>query len=562
MLTVLYIVLMIGGLIFVHELGHYLAARRLGVHVVEFSIGFGPRLWTIKGKQKNPALPPTEYIIAALPVGGYVRMLGADPTEEVPDEVHAWALNYKPVWRRFVISLAGPGFNLLLPLVVFFFVGLATDATMPSVAGTVDPGHPAWAAGIRPGDRITEVAGEPVRYFAEEMAPLIEDHPGEEIDIAWEHLGEIRRGKITPRARVQELIPGSSVMARTVGKIGVGATFVEPIIAVTPGSQAEAAGLRTWDRIVTIDGEAEPYLTRALQRIEAAAGRAVELGVVRYHPEVAGNLALALGDVEKVTLPPATGAADRGVFSAECVVEHAMPGSPADKAGVRRGDRILAVDAQACDSWLFTGDYLDRKKVGEDFTLTLDRAGERVTATLAKVEVPWPMDLQPDAKRAIHGIETRYATSDPAPIPVENRFSYAIDTMLSRTGQSLQTTVGILGGLFTGKVSVKEGLGGPVLIAQITARAASNGLESFFKLMAVLSVSLGLINLLPIPVLDGGTMMFLAIEGIRRKPVSMRVRMIATYMGLAFIVVLMVIVLRNDLNRGCGGVGMLGGFWP
>lgn len=561
MLSVLYIILMIGGLIFVHEFGHYLAARRLGVHVVEFSIGFGPRLWTIKGKQRDPALPPTEYVIAALPIGGYVRMLGADPTEEVPEEVHAWALNFKPVWRRLIISLAGPAFNLLLPFIVFFFVGLATDATLPSVAGTVDPGHPAWAAGIRPGDRITEVAGEPVRYFVEEMAPVIEDHPDQEIDIAWDHLGEIKRSKITPRARVQELVPGSSVMARTVGKIGVGATFVEPIIAVTPGSPAEDAGLRTWDRIVTVDGVAEPYLTRALQRIEAAADRPVELGVVHYRPEVSGNLALGLGAVDEITLPPAAGAADRGVFSAECVVARTMPGSPADKAGVRPMDRILAVDGNPCDSWLFTGDYLSRKKVGEDFTLTIDRGGEPVELTLAKVEVPWPRDLQPDFKRAIHGIETRYATSDPAPIPIDNRFGYAINYMLSRTGQALRSTVGILGGLFTGKVSVKQGLGGPVLIAQITARAASNGLEDFFKLMAVLSVSLGLINLLPIPVLDGGTIMFLAIEGIRRKPVSMRLRMIATYVGLAFIVILMVIVLRNDLNR-CTGVGMLGGLWP
>lgn len=559
MLSVLYIVLMIGGLIFVHELGHYLAARRLGVHVVEFSIGFGPKLWSFKGKQKDPALPPTEYIIAMLPVGGYVRMLGADPTEDVPEEVKAWALNYKPVWRRLIIALAGPAFNLLLPPVLFFFLGLSVDSTVPTVAGTVDPGHPAWAAGIRPGDRIIEVDGEPVRYFTEDLIPAVSVHPDEEIEIAWEHLGETRRAPITPKSRVQELIPGSPVMAETVGKIGIGATFVEPIIAVTPGSRAEAAGLRTWDRVVTIDGEPERYLTRLIQRIEAAAERPVELGVIRYDPERSGALDLGVGQVEMITLPAASGPADRGLYSAECVVHRAMPGSPAQAAGLRTGDRILAIDGVSCDSWLFASDQLDQKKEGEEFALQLLRGDQRLDVTLAKAEVPWPRDLVPDGTRVLHGIETLFATGVPEPIAVDNRFAYALDYMATKTSFALKSTIGTLGGLFTGRVSVKDGLGGPVLIAQVTARAAADGLEQFFGLMAMLSVSLGLINLLPIPVLDGGTIMFLAIEGIRRKPVSMRLRMIATYAGLAFIVVLMVIVLRNDMNR-CAG--MLGGMWP
>lgn len=550
MIEVLYIALMIGGLIFVHELGHYLVARWMGVHVVEFSIGFGPKIASFKAKSRHPHLPPTEWVISALPVGGYVKMLGADPTEDVPAEVRDVALNFKPVWRRFLIAVAGPAFNLVLPLFLFFFVGLSIGTALPSVVGTVDQGGPAWDAGIRPGDRIVEVAGEPVSYFSEDMARAIEAHPGAEIAIAWERLGGVQRGRITPRAEEREIIPG--VLSEEQGKIGVGLAFSLPIIGVEAGSVAEAAGLRPWDRVVTVDGEAEPYLERVFARLEAAADRPVELGVVSWDERPEGNLGLALGTARTVTLPAAEGDPRRGLFNGDCLVHRVVPGSPGSKE-LARGDRILAVDGAACTSWLFAS-YAIANKKKEPFTLTVARGGEVRDVTLAQVEVPWPVDLRPENTALIHGIETVYAVGNPEPIPIDDRLGYAAGFMVRRTAGALVGTVAVIAGLFTGKVSVKEGLGGPVLIAQLTTRAAEAGWATFFNMMALLSISLGLINLLPIPVLDGGTIMFLAIEGIRRKPVSMRARMIATYVGLAFIVVLMVIVLRNDLNRCMPGM--------
>ena len=553
-MTVLYIALMIGGLIFVHELGHYLFARWLGVHVVEFSIGFGPKIAGFKGKQRHPHLPPTEYILSALPVGGYVRMLGADPSEEIAPETRDVALNFKPVWRRFLIALAGPVFNLLLPILLFFSVGLSVDQTLPSVIGTVDPGGPADRAGIRPGDRIVEVAGEPVRYFSEDMARAIEDHPGVEIDIAWERLGALQRARITPRAEERDIIP--NVLTQRKGRIGVGASFALPIIAVADGSPAALAGLRTWDRVVTVDGQPEPYLHRVLARIAAAPDRPVALGVIRHTPSEVSNLTLALGAPHVITLPPAApGAApDRGVSSGECVVHRLVPGSPAAASGqIAPGDRLVAIDGAPCTSWVFA-DYALRAKKKAPVTLTFTRgAAPPTTVTLAAAEVPWPLDLNPDHKVLIHGLETLFAIADPDPIDVDNSLTYALAYTVRNTSHALIGTAAALGGLFSGDIGLKEGLGGPVLIAQLTTRAAEQGWEQFLNLMAVLSVSLGLINLLPIPILDGGTLLFLAIEGVRRKPVSMRARMIATYIGLAFIVILMVIVFRNDLDR-CSGL--------
>ncbi len=552
-MSILYIALMIGGLILVHELGHFLVARGLGVHVVEFSIGFGPRLWSFKGKQANPKLPPTEYQIALLPVGGYVRMLGADPGEEIDPEVRGVALNYKPVWRRLLIALAGPAFNLILPFILFFLVGLSIGEAPPSIVGDVSYGAPAWEAGIRPGDRITEVDGEPVALFSE-LADEVEEHPDEPVEIAWDHLGQERRAVVTPRATDVEVIP--EVLSMTRGRIGVSLAHAGPIIGVQEGSLAAAAGLSSWDLVVTVDGEPERYLHRVLARIAENPGREIALGVLRYDRRSTSNLALGMAAPHRVTLPPASaGDPSRGIFSAECLVHAVIPGSPADRAGLARGDRILDLDGRECTSWVFAQHYLGQRRA-DGVTLQVAR-GERVLSLSVKAaEVLWPADLQPQRRVTIYGLQPLVAWRSPEPVAIDDGFGYAVDYMMAESGDAMLKTLAVLGGLLSTKVGIEEGLGGPALIAQLTTRAAERGWEQFLRLMAMLSVSLGLINLLPIPILDGGTILFLAIEGVRRKPVSMRVRMIATYAGLAFVVLLMVIVTRNDLQR-CS-LGMIG----
>lgn len=565
---VLFFVLMIGVLILVHEYGHYLLARLMGVHVVEFAIGVGPKLFKLKGKQRKVGdvdLPPTEFTIGALPFGGFVRMLGTDPHEVVPTEIEAVSFNARPVWRRFLIMVAGPAFNILLALVIYFGAGLGEGQLVSSLMGSVDNG-PAAQAGLRPGDRIVGIDGEEIRYFwqlvgnIEPKVKEIEDpasgavsYAGVPFELTWERHGERMSHTVTPVVFMKEKVPGVPSLGTTpVGRIGVKPDHVLPLIAVEPGSPAEAAGLRNWDRVVAIDGVPVNQLPVALDALYAAADRPVKVAVLSYVDAAAAGFAFGVAGERTVELPAASGGdRARGIFTAECLVYRVVPGSPADKVGLQPGDRLLRFAGTECAGWDFFRQRLD--VAGEaGGALEVRRGRETLTVQLANAPVLWPDELRKDATMTVHGIEVLYVDAPAELIDNEDRVSYAFHRMGDGISGAVTSVVSTLGGLFSGRARLKDSVMGPGGMAQLAAMSVERGWGWFFALMAGFSVSLALINLLPIPILDGGQILFLAIEGIRRKPVSMRIRMVATYAGLAFVILLMIIVTRYDLERCLG----------
>lgn len=562
---ILYVILMIGGLILVHELGHYLVARWMGVHVVEFAIGFGPKIWVKKGKQRRPDLPPTEYTIGALPFGGFVKMLGTDPHEVVPPEIEAVSFNARPVWRRFLVMVAGPAFNILLALLIYFCAGLFESKLPSSRVGVVDSNGAAWKAGLRPGDEIIAVDGDEVAYFWQVQDAVsdkyaeVEDPAtgettvvGQSIELTWRHHGQVVTKTFeTDGVAIDRVptLPGVLVTKR--GQLGVTSDHILPIMGVEEGSLAYQAGLRTWDRIIAVDGERVDQLSVALDRVGKQSDKAVEVTALSYVDAVAPPMALGLAQVKKVVIAPSPGAGDRGLFSGECVVSRVAPGSPAAKAGVRRGDRIVRFEESECASWVFF-DARIRRAGSVGGTLVWKRGAETLQGTLSVAKFTWPHELSKEHTIGVHGLEVLTERASMVFADNESRLSYAWYNMSKGIGDAMGQTLSILGGLFSGRVAIKDGLGGPVLMGQLASKTAEYGWGYFFALMAGFSVSLGLLNLLPIPMLDGGQILFLAIEGIRRKPVSLRVRMIATYAGLAFVIVLMIVVFRYDLER-CWG---------
>jgi regulator of sigma E protease len=261
-------------------------------------------------------------------------------------------------------------------------------------------------------------------------------------------------------------------------------------------------------------------------------------------------MVLGIGEPHTFTLPPA---ADRGLGSAELVVRRVVPGSPADKVGLRPGDRIVSLDGRRYGSGLFFEVALSAKGLGKTSELVWERDGALlppVQMTLA--EIADPTDLQKDRKAVIHGIETFAPQGMMELVPHERRLAYAVSKAVSESTFLIWLNFKAVTGLFTGRVPLKE-LGGPILIGQLAARTSNEGWGYFFKLMVWLSISLGLINLLPVPILDGGQILFLGIEAVRRRPVSLRTRQVATYLGMAFILVLMVLVFKNDIERAFFG---------
>ena len=340
------IVLLLGGLIFVHELGHFVAAKLLGVKVVRFSIGFGPRLFGwVRGE--------TEYQLALLPLGGYVKMAGDDPNEEVaPEDAGRGFLEQKP-WRRFLIAAAGPGMNLVFPLFLYFLMAIAQNGKLapgPTV-GTITPGLPAAAAGLQPGDRIRSVAAPgrapvPVRYFAD-LRDLVSPHGGEPLRF------DVQRGDrrldltITP-AREQEQNP---VEVTWRGIIGVSPSYAPAVVApATPGS---AGGLQPFDLVTSVDGTPVAHAGGLDRALRAAACRPVDLVVKRTPAGASGDAAPALtARLEQVPTcaggAPAFRVADPSVSA---YVGSVTPNGPAAKAGIRRGDQIVAVNGHPVRSY-------------------------------------------------------------------------------------------------------------------------------------------------------------------------------------------------------------------
>lgn len=546
-MNVIFFVLLIGPLIFFHELGHYLAAKAFGVGVVSFSVGFGPRLF---GFTRGG----TEWLIGALPLGGYVRMVGMDPAEmpELTDEERGKALWSKPIWQRSIIVLAGPLANLLIPLPIFMAFYMAQDSRPPAEVGTVMAGMPADDAGLEPGDIIMSVDGDEVRYF-DELQGAVGGADGGEIEL------RILRGEDEFTTTLRPEVTRSKdrwVGLRWVDRyiIGISArTMGTTVLVFDPGGAAAEAGIQTFDRIVRIGGQPVADYPALARRLEANQG---DLEIVLLRPEPLGDW---LGDFfveEPVTVTlPAGSATDLGIRSAMTVVYSVQAGSPAGQAGIQRGDEVLRLDGEPIN--LFSTAL---SRLGSDpgeHELTVLRQGQEITVQIEPKELALTGDLNQSVRQVVvgmRGLETAHfyphAAGQPEPLPMSfmERLGYGTRMGFEALfGFILAIVIGVWQ-LVTGQVGL-ENLGGPIMIFDLAGRAGDAGPQAFLHMMALISINLGILNLLPIPVLDGGNLMLFGIEAVKRGPISMRTRQIANYVGLVFIIFLFMLVFKNDIER-------------
>lgn len=447
LLSVAAFVVALGVLITVHEFGHFWVARRMGVKVLRFSIGFGKPLWRWRGGRDD-----TEYVIGALPLGGYVKMLdereGPVAQEELPR-----AFNRQPLGARFAIVAAGPLFNFAFAIFAYWLMFmLGITGTRPMI-GEVVPGSYADQAGLRAGQEIVAVD--------ERATPT------------WE-------------AAVLALLRGA--MDREVVSVQV--------------RNEEGQSL---DR--SLDLRAAPDLVEG-------AGMLEKLGIRPWHPRVAP----VIGGLE--------------------------PGGAAEQAGLVVGDRIIAADGQRMDSWDAWAEYVrsrpervikvDVERGGQERTVEvqpqrLERGGEVVGYIGAAADVP---------REVVQKMRTevRYG-------PLE-----AVGTALGKTWEMSALTLQMLWKMVIGEASIKN-ISGPISIAQYAGQSASIGFTSFLSFLAIVSVSLGVLNLLPIPVLDGGHLMYYLMELVKGSPVSEHAQLLGQRIGIAVLLVLMGLAFYNDLTR-------------
>lgn len=535
---------MIGFLVVIHEAGHFVAAKIFKVGVPVFSVGMGPRVFGVQWRG-------TDYRVSALPVGGYVQMSGADPFGE--EDTAAWVdpaedFMNKPVWQRLIIMAAGPGVNLALPFVLFTVLLMLGRPDWNSRVGAVLPGTPAEAAGLEVDDVVTAVDGDPIQIWHD-----VETEVAERIGSQGTVTLTVERDG-TP---VQVTLGADALRRDPQGEpdmigLGIQPFYLSTRVGITsPGGPAAAAGLVTGDRILEVDGDEVQHWEALLGALD---GPTHTLTVQRGFGEVDDpeelTVELVRGDgVVAVPGDPYTN--PWGVAPITVFARSIEEGGPAAKAGVQEGDRFLSVDGHPVLTFHHFIDHVARTAadggVPRPLELTVVRGGDLVS-----------MSMTPEVKvvtgeaysRPIIGVSS-FAGMGVAIDQVRKYYSFfeAVPRAVDESVEVVKSTASILGHIFTGRADPRDNVGGPVAIFVAAGTVAEQGFFQYAAVIGMLSVSLGVINLLPVPVLDGGQIVFYLLEAIRGRPLSLELREKFQMVGVVALVILMLLVTVNDIQR-------------
>jgi len=430
-------IIVLGVLVFIHELGHFLVAKWLGVRVLKFSLGFGRKIIGRKWGE-------TEYQVALIPLGGYVKLLGESPDEEVPESEKSRSFTTQSVVKRTAIVGTGPVMNLVLTLLVWpvvFMIGIQQPAFFSSkpIIGWVEPNSPAAKQGFLPNDRLLSINRAPLEDW-ESLISAVITSPNEELDIEFERNGQLMSRKLVPQAD-----PNT----------GAGYVGLEPAIPkmaireVIEDTPAHQAGIEQGDIIVSINGAPQQSYLEMLRIIKESPDR-------------------------------------------ELICE------------IQRGEETLSV--------AMTPIFNPEREKGE--------VGISFVPGFLNVEM----------------VKKRYG------------FLPAIEKGTREVVRWTRLTFSILGKLVTGRFSIRH-LGGPITIVRFAGRAAQSGITPLLQFVAILSLQLAILNVLPIPVLDGGHLVFLLIESVIGKPVSPKKQEMAYKIGFGILILLILVVSYNDLKR-------------
>jgi regulator of sigma E protease len=538
-----YFIVLVGVLVFVHELGHFFWAKFFNVKVLKFSLGFGPRLFGFRRGE-------TEYVMAAIPLGGYVRMLGESPLDEIDPADENRALQNQNILKRFIIVVAGPAMNIAFPVLLYFLVFLGDAALTPATVGIVFPDRPADKK-LRPGDRIVAVDGDEITTFYE-LQRIVESNAGTTLRLTLQREGKRVQESVAPRASLRER---PLDLTERVGRIGI--MPHHPIAAVgviSRSSPAGAAGLKTFDVIVSANGLPVERFIDFAKIVNRNQGALVPLTFLRPHTirDALGGLAeFDIYDPRVTTLTPdpgpGSGVGRAGLESADLYVSQVTANSPEHRMGLLPGDRLVALDGRPIRLWATFMEDLKSGR-GAAHTLTFRRGNRELTRSYTLQHQTGITEHGQQIDRYLVGIRNWVPTRLDPPVDNPNRVLYAARESLRVTAEMIELTVFSMVRLLQGRLSVKS-IGGPLTIFAVAGTAAEEGALNYIALMAFISINLGLINLLPIPVLDGGHLMFFAVEAVSRRPLSLRVREYAYIAGLAVLLVIMVLAFKNDIER-------------
>jgi regulator of sigma E protease len=539
--AVLPFVILLGLLIFVHELGHFSVAKFFGVRVEVFSLGFGKKIFKfVRGD--------TTYCLSLIPLGGYVKMYGDDPTAEVPEEQKRYSFTHKPVSQRIAVVLAGPLMNFFFAIFIFLVIALMGEEVRSPKIGDISNTGSAYTIGFRSGDKILSANGVNIKTW-DQFQHQLNISSGQSVRIEVQRENSDQKASITA---TPNLSPNPNILSidELIGSIeGVGFLSKASIIGVRHNSPAFKAGLRTGDLITKIQGKPIRYFRELENTLVAFQSQPIEVELERYADTTARDF-----ETLKISLPGQAFAsmAVLGFEPSDLYLSKIYPGTPAEKVGLKAGDRITKVSEVVPSQW---EDVLNKVKSyqGEgNLIFEVEREDQSFTFDLTP-QMTTHMNAQgQEEKRFTVGILSWISTALPELTVMKvDGVGGALARGYHRTIEVTQMTLMSFLKLIQAQISPKN-IGGVISIGQAAKETFQMGIVQFLTMMAIISVNLFILNLLPIPVLDGGHLLFYTIEAIKGAPVSMRKMEVAQQMGLAVLMSLMVFALFNDFARVFG----------
>ena len=533
-------VILLGILIFIHEFGHFIIARLCGVRVEVFSLGFGKKIFQYKRGDTN-------YCISIIPLGGYVKMFGDQPGVEIPEEEKQFSFTHKNVWQRISIVLAGPLMNFFFAIFVFFLVAFIGEDYRSTRIGDLATDSKAYISGFRSGDKILSVNGRAVTTWEDFESKLADIHDTQA-------MVDIQRGSETSSLKVDITSkPNPNVLSTdpTVGDIeGLSPMSKAALIGVQKDSPLAALGLKTGDRVTAINGEPVLYW----RDLEATFAKQNPQQALQVDVERGPSAESSKAEVMSVTLAPATLAKFNfetlKLESSDLYLGTILDGTPAKSAGLMPGDRIVQINDTKIEKWddvISSVKSYDGNKEG--VKVQVQRGTELLKMTIIPQMISQMTSGGTEDKRYTIGVAPfiNFAMPEIVKVSTSNPVE-AVKIGVQRTWDVSVMTAMSFVRLFEGRVSPKN-IGGVISIGQAASETFKIGISPFLRMMGLISVNLFILNLLPIPVLDGGHLLFYTIEGLKGAPISMKKMEIAQQVGLVLLMSLMVFALFNDFTR-------------
>jgi len=567
-----------------HELGHFLVGRLLGIGVEEFSVGFGPKAFSFKIGQ-------TVYRFNWLPLGGYVRFYGADLTKEISKKERERSILHAKLYKRMLVAVAGPFANFVLSFFIMFSLYSYGVTKYPAVFRVLSHSV-AYKDGLRSGDKITSIDGQEISDWSR-LTQKISSSPETPLNVQVERNGEQKSFTVTPLA---DMVSGLNGEPQTVGRIGITPFFSAPLIAPWKGQIFEEIGLRANDKVLSINGDKIQYLDQFLNEFSNSTKSDSDVSLAKYilkNQIPVFNITIQRGTITKVLLVDLNSRSAHSwakqvlkkpqelkhglwmdaVGSSELTIKELDQLSPQSKqyaakqslseCGLKANDTIRKVDNSNLFSsqigfftWLESQTNTINKKISQfkNNSLKVDIYATGLDGKEAQYSCFLPIrhgKSEIGKEKLFIDFPVKFVSS-PIALPTEKLRGGSVfeDVNLAFKSIISQTTFIYTGfkKLFSGSVPLSA-LGGPIAIAGFAGDAAKAGIETFFLAMSLMSVNIGIFNLLPLPALDGGMLLLQIVEFFYRKPLPQKVQMLIARFGIAFLLTLFLFVFYNDIMR-------------